>query len=92
MDRLTARMKPTEKHRPRNSTQRFKPGMELHPTSVFRLRSEKRHMLICAIGPALVHKLGHFGMCVTDFTRAYEFYTTRFNFKPSDVSAQSKNN
>lgn len=25
-------------------------------------------------------------MCVTDFARAYEFYTTRFNFKPSDVS------
>ncbi|KAL5043458.1 Glyoxalase/Bleomycin resistance protein/Dihydroxybiphenyl dioxygenase [Aspergillus fruticulosus] len=35
-------------------------------------------------GPAPVHKLGHFGMCVTDFARAYEFYTTRFNFKPSD--------
>ncbi|KAL4772057.1 cytochrome P450 [Aspergillus nidulans var. acristatus] len=52
---------PTEKHRPGNSTQRFKPG------------------------PAPVHKLGHFGMCVTDFARAYEFYTTRFNFKPSDL-------
>lgn len=42
-------------------------------------------MLIFGIGPAPVHKLGHFGMCVTDFARAYEFYTTRFNFKPSDV-------
>ncbi|KAE8336778.1 hypothetical protein BDV24DRAFT_154915 [Aspergillus arachidicola] len=36
-------------------------------------------------GPAPVHKLGHFGMCVTDFTRSYEFYTTHFNFKPSDL-------
>ncbi|KAF9888931.1 hypothetical protein FE257_008100 [Aspergillus nanangensis] len=32
-----------------------------------------------------VHKLGHFGMCVTDFARSLEFYTTHFNFKPSDV-------
>ncbi|RHZ50595.1 uncharacterized protein CDV56_103787 [Aspergillus thermomutatus] len=52
---------PTEKHRPSNSCQRFKPG------------------------PAPVHKLGHFGMCVTDFARAYDFYTTRFNFKASDL-------
>ncbi|KAL4982335.1 Glyoxalase/Bleomycin resistance protein/Dihydroxybiphenyl dioxygenase [Aspergillus falconensis] len=58
--RWTGRLKPMEKHRPGNCTQRFKPG------------------------PAPVHKLGHFGMCVTDFARAYEFYTTRFNFKPSD--------
>lgn len=37
-------------------------------------------------GPAPVHRLGHFGMCVTNFKAAYEFYTTRFNFKPSEVS------
>ncbi|ERS99451.1 hypothetical protein HMPREF1624_04651 [Sporothrix schenckii ATCC 58251] len=36
-------------------------------------------------GPAPVHKLGHFGMCVTDFAAAYRFYTTRFNFASSDV-------
>ncbi|KAK4032705.1 Metapyrocatechase 2 [Parachaetomium inaequale] len=36
-------------------------------------------------GPAPVHKLGHFGCCVTDFAKAFEFYTTRFNLKPSDV-------
>lgn len=36
-------------------------------------------------GPAPVHKLGHFGLCVTDFKKAFEFYTTHFNFKPSDV-------
>ncbi|KAJ5464806.1 oxidoreductase [Penicillium daleae] len=36
-------------------------------------------------GPAPVHKLGHFGMCVTDFAKALDFYTTRFNFKPSDL-------
>lgn len=37
------------------------------------------------LGPAPVHKLGHFGMCVTDFAKTYEFYTSRFNFVPSDV-------
>lgn len=36
-------------------------------------------------GPAPVHKLGHFGLCVTDFAAAYDFFTSRFNFKPSDV-------
>jgi hypothetical protein len=36
-------------------------------------------------GPAPVHKLGHFGCCVTNFAKAYEFYTTRFNLKPSDL-------
>ncbi|KAI8665760.1 Metapyrocatechase 2 [Fusarium keratoplasticum] len=35
--------------------------------------------------PAPVHKLGHFGMCVTDFAKAFDFYTTRFNFVPSDL-------
>ncbi|KAL1858564.1 hypothetical protein Plec18170_002764 [Paecilomyces lecythidis] len=35
--------------------------------------------------PAPVHKLGHFGMCVTNFDKAYDFYTTRFNFAPSDL-------
>lgn len=28
-------------------------------------------------------------MCVTDFAKAFDFYTTRFNFKPSDVSTDS---
>ncbi|EHK25594.1 uncharacterized protein TRIVIDRAFT_54998 [Trichoderma virens Gv29-8] len=35
--------------------------------------------------PAPVHKLGHFGMCVTNFDKAFEFYTSRFNFYPSDL-------
>lgn len=36
-------------------------------------------------GPAPVHKLGHFGAAVTDFDKTFEFYTTRFNFKPSEL-------
>ncbi|EFX06133.1 trihydroxytoluene oxygenase [Grosmannia clavigera kw1407] len=35
--------------------------------------------------PAPVHKLGHFGMCVTDFVRCYDFYSTHFNFFPSEL-------
>jgi hypothetical protein len=36
-------------------------------------------------GPASVHKLGHFGLCVTDFAKTYAFYSSRFNFKASDL-------
>ncbi|OCK79785.1 Glyoxalase/Bleomycin resistance protein/Dihydroxybiphenyl dioxygenase [Lepidopterella palustris CBS 459.81] len=36
-------------------------------------------------GPATVHKIGHFGMCVTNFEKAYKFYTSTFNFKASDL-------
>ena len=39
----------------------------------------------CRKGPAPVHRLGHFGMCVTDFDKTFDFYTRRFNFYPSDV-------
>lgn len=35
--------------------------------------------------PAPVHKLGHFGVCVTDFAKCYEFYTKHFNFFPSEL-------
>jgi catechol 2,3-dioxygenase-like lactoylglutathione lyase family enzyme len=35
--------------------------------------------------PAPVHKLGHFGMCVTDFAKCYDFYATYFNFHPSEL-------
>ncbi|PGH13188.1 hypothetical protein AJ80_06434 [Polytolypa hystricis UAMH7299] len=36
-------------------------------------------------GPAPVHKLGHFGHCVTSFEKSFNFYTTRFNFVPSEL-------
>jgi hypothetical protein len=36
-------------------------------------------------GPAPIHKLGHFGLCVTDYPAAYKFYTSHFNLKPSDL-------
>ncbi|KAI8659936.1 VOC domain-containing protein [Fusarium sp. Ph1] len=36
-------------------------------------------------GPALIHKLGHFGLCVTQFQKTFDFYTTNFNFVPSDI-------
>ncbi|KAK6440388.1 hypothetical protein LTR95_003395 [Oleoguttula sp. CCFEE 5521] len=36
-------------------------------------------------GPAPVHKLGHFGVVVTNFASAFDFYTSHFNFYPSDI-------
>ncbi|KAH8197715.1 hypothetical protein TruAng_008132 [Truncatella angustata] len=36
-------------------------------------------------GPALVHKIGHFGYVVPDFDNELEWYTSNFNFVPSDV-------
>ncbi|KAK7206987.1 oxidoreductase [Myxozyma melibiosi] len=36
--------------------------------------------------PAPVHKLGHFGMCVTNWAKTFEFYSKHFNFVPSDIN------
>ncbi|RTE72645.1 hypothetical protein BHE90_012939 [Fusarium euwallaceae] len=36
-------------------------------------------------GPALIHKLGHFGLCVTQSQKTFDFYTKNFNFVPSDI-------
>jgi catechol 2,3-dioxygenase-like lactoylglutathione lyase family enzyme len=35
-------------------------------------------------GPAAVHKLGHYGLCVKDFPTQLEWYTRTFNFAPTD--------
>lgn len=35
-------------------------------------------------GPAAVHKLGHYGLCVTNFAKQVEWYTQQFNFAPTD--------
>ena len=36
-------------------------------------------------GPALVHKLGHFGYVFPDFDNELAWYTGNFNFVPSDI-------
>lgn len=36
-------------------------------------------------GPSPIHKIGHFGLCVTDFAAVYKFYSTTFNLKASDL-------
>ncbi|EON65740.1 hypothetical protein W97_04979 [Coniosporium apollinis CBS 100218] len=47
-------------------------------------------------GPAEVHKLGHFGLCVQDFSTQMDWYTRHFNIVPSDIlyvpSGSSKDN
>lgn len=35
-------------------------------------------------GPAAVHKLGHYGLCVQRFEDMLDFYTRTFNFAPTD--------
>ncbi|KAF4164615.1 hypothetical protein CNMCM6936_008899 [Aspergillus lentulus] len=43
-----------------------------------------RHFQRFVPGPAAVHKLGHFGLCVQKFQKMVTFYTTTFNLVPSD--------
>ncbi|KAK5995928.1 Metapyrocatechase 2-like protein [Cladobotryum mycophilum] len=45
-----------------------------------RARSFRRYKT----GPAAVHKLGHFGVCVQNFDSVVTWYTKNFNMAPSD--------
>jgi hypothetical protein len=36
-------------------------------------------------GPAAVHKLGHYGLCVQDFPTQLDWYTRNFNLVPTDI-------
>ncbi|KAK8154131.1 Glyoxalase/Bleomycin resistance protein/Dihydroxybiphenyl dioxygenase [Phyllosticta citribraziliensis] len=40
--------------------------------------------------PAPVHKLGHFGFCHTDWQKAFDFYHSHFNLKPSEIQSDPK--
>ncbi|PKX90214.1 putative MFS transporter [Aspergillus novofumigatus IBT 16806] len=62
------------------------PG-EYPPKLVVNYESDKprvRHFQRFVPGPAAVHKLGHFGLCVQNFQEMVTFYTTTFNLVPSD--------
>ncbi len=41
--------------------------------------------MLTPTGPSQVHKLGHFGFCVTNFAKSLNFWTSHFNFKPTDL-------
>ncbi|KAF2198699.1 Glyoxalase/Bleomycin resistance protein/Dihydroxybiphenyl dioxygenase [Delitschia confertaspora ATCC 74209] len=43
-------------------------------------------------GPAPVHKLGHYGLCVRDFPAQRDWYTTTFNLVPTDFLYVSDSN
>lgn len=43
-------------------------------------------------GPAMVHKLGHFGLLVEDYAIAEKWYTSTFNLKASDVLTDNGKN
>ncbi|KAF3002657.1 hypothetical protein E8E13_009482 [Curvularia kusanoi] len=36
-------------------------------------------------GPAAVHKLGHYGLCVQNFGKQMQWYTRTFNLVPTDI-------
>lgn len=36
-------------------------------------------------GPAMIHKLGHFGYMTDNYIGTYDWYTSNFNFKPTDI-------
>jgi catechol 2,3-dioxygenase-like lactoylglutathione lyase family enzyme len=36
-------------------------------------------------GPAKIHKVGHFGYMTHNYTETVAWYTSRFNFKPTDI-------
>ncbi|KAF7136825.1 hypothetical protein CNMCM5793_006343 [Aspergillus hiratsukae] len=62
------------------------PG-EYPPKLVVNYESDKprvRHFQRFVPGPAAVHKLGHFGLCVQNFQETVTFYTITFNLVPSD--------
>ncbi|KAI0448204.1 trihydroxytoluene oxygenase [Xylaria telfairii] len=54
---------------------------------VYNFENEKprvREFLRFKPGPAAVHKLGHYGLCVQDFSSELDFYLKNFNLVPTD--------
>jgi hypothetical protein len=43
------------------------------------------------VGPAMIHKLGHYGYITKYFDEDVAFYTSNFNFVPSDVLFETFN-
>ncbi|CAK4030600.1 Hypothetical predicted protein [Lecanosticta acicola] len=62
------------------------PG-QLPETVILNSESEKprvRKFNRFTPGPAAVHKLGHYGLCVQNFPQQLDFYTRTFNLAPTD--------
>ncbi|KAI0398036.1 trihydroxytoluene oxygenase [Xylariaceae sp. FL0594] len=54
---------------------------------VYNFENEKprvREFLRFKPGPAAIHKLGHYGLCVQDFPAQLDFYLRNFNLVPTD--------
>lgn len=48
-------------------------------------KKRKGHFTRMEPGPAMVHKIGHFGYATDNYERTVEWYTSTFNFVPTDV-------
>ncbi|KAI0554713.1 trihydroxytoluene oxygenase [Xylaria curta] len=60
---------------------------ELPKKLAYNFENEKprvREFLRFKPGPAAVHKLGHYGLCVQDFSSELDFYLRNFNLVPTD--------
>ncbi|KIN09009.1 hypothetical protein OIDMADRAFT_48845 [Oidiodendron maius Zn] len=44
-----------------------------------------RKFLRFSPGPAAIHKLGHYGLVVSNFDKQFKFYTENFNLVPSNI-------
>ncbi|TVY44100.1 Metapyrocatechase [Lachnellula subtilissima] len=49
------------------------------------LKSRKGEFQRFKLGPAMIHKLGHYGLITKTWDEDAAFYTEKFNFVPSDV-------
>lgn len=60
-------------------------SVSLHELYLLRVLTSSGQFQRYHDGPALVHKLGHYGYVCKEFDQELEFYTSNFNFVPSDV-------
>lgn len=58
---------------------------EQRPYNLPLQKPRKGHFQRYHTGPALVHKLGHFGYVCKEFDEEINFYLSNFNFVPSDI-------
>jgi hypothetical protein len=68
------------------------PYPEILTTNYENIKERKARFQRFTPGPAAVHKLGHYGLCVTDFDREMQWYTRTFNIVPTDFLTVDEDN
>ncbi|KAH7020520.1 glyoxalase family protein [Ilyonectria destructans] len=78
-----------ERDEPRSPPSTIKVAYKELNTSLEKIRRGEFQRL--KHGPALIHKLGHFGYVTKKFDEDVQFYTSNFNFVISDLLSNPKN-